>query len=341
MTAKYRNIQDAEVATDAPITSELVKGLRDNEKAYAEGHSSAPNTGYKFINYDPLPNAEAGEVPIYQVSADYRMANGGPADAPFDEQNVRLALHGDRSNEVVATFGAIKIRRAGIYTGVLRADMCQTYNTLSLSYEQVVNAYTSLTLGFTVNGADTACKKVFRINHGGRGAALRSGDGKLNRLTEEGLLVDGTVAAGGIYLGQQGFKANFFANAGDIVHFKVDIGKGQTPEGGIPIEQQSHSTFNIKPVMGSITGSLHVRQTYSFTQTMADASMQDWHIDTETDTGLDTQGVAGVDGMLAQSTNDQINRSNFTLSQVSEGHDNRDMQTFNLNFQDIWGSGVT
>lgn len=44
MTKVYREIEESEVAIDAPITTSLVTALRDNLEAITEGHSSAPTT---------------------------------------------------------------------------------------------------------------------------------------------------------------------------------------------------------------------------------------------------------------------------------------------------------
>ena len=42
MTATYRDIEESEVAIDAPITTSLMTALRDNTVAIQEAHSTAP-----------------------------------------------------------------------------------------------------------------------------------------------------------------------------------------------------------------------------------------------------------------------------------------------------------
>ena len=57
----YRDINDTEVAVDAPLTQQLMQALRDNQLAILEGDGTAPD-----ITHVSLPTAQGGTVRLFR-----------------------------------------------------------------------------------------------------------------------------------------------------------------------------------------------------------------------------------------------------------------------------------
>ena len=82
----FRNINDTEVAVDAPITQQLMQALKDNVLAIQEGDLSAPLQQY--------PTPTAGENPVATLSCQFDSLEGAARDQ---------------------VFGPIRINKAGVF----------------------------------------------------------------------------------------------------------------------------------------------------------------------------------------------------------------------------------
>lgn len=74
----YRAISDTEVAVDAPLTQQLMQGLKDNQLAINEGASGAPRQSHLAIG-----NVEAGEKPIIYWARNTGF-NGSSSSTSYD-----------------------------------------------------------------------------------------------------------------------------------------------------------------------------------------------------------------------------------------------------------------